>query len=119
MPHSSVCNYIRGGRVKVDMKTHPFLNALFASLYIVGVVFTMSTLDGVGPNAATLLIPIAVLGLFVLSVAVMAFLFGYQPFQLYFDGQKQEAVSFFFKTLLCFACFVIFSFTALLFLSFR
>lgn len=46
----------------------------------------------------TLLIPIVMISLFTLSAATMSYVFGYQPFQLYFDGKKKEAVKLFLQT---------------------
>jgi hypothetical protein len=59
------------------------------------------------------------LGLFVLSAAVMGFLFFYEPFQLYFTDRKQEALQFFGKTVASFACFVTALLAVFLFLSFQ
>lgn len=47
----------------------------------------------------TLLDSMGVLSLFVLSAAVMAFLFFYQPVSLLIENKKTEAVSYFLKTL--------------------
>jgi hypothetical protein len=46
------------------------------------------------------------LGLFVLSAAVMGFLFLYEPLCLYMENHKKEAVVFFAKIVGVFACFV-------------
>ncbi len=43
------------------------------------------------------------LSLLVLSVSVMAFLFFYQPVIMLLEGKRQEAVTFFFKTVATFA----------------
>jgi hypothetical protein len=85
---------------------NPYIHAVLAGLYIVAVVFVMSTFVDVPALEGTLLLPIAMLSLLVLSVTMMAFLFGYKPFQLYFDNRKQEALSFFVKTVLTFSCLV-------------
>ena len=94
----------------------PFMHAVLAALYIVFIVFTINTLTSLEALHGTLLIPMAMLGLFVLSAAVMAFLFGYKPFQLYFDGQKRESLRFFATTVLIFALFV-FAFISFLFVT--
>ena len=52
----------------------------------------------------TVLIPIAVLSLFVLSAAIMAFIFFYNPAQLFLEGQKQHALELIVKTIGAFAC---------------
>ena len=58
------------------------------------------------------------LALLVLSVAVMAFLFGYEPFKLYFDNKRGEAIRFFAKTLGFFALFAAIFLLSLLAISF-
>jgi hypothetical protein len=47
------------------------------------------------------------LSLFTLSAAVMGLIFLYEPFQMYFNGQKSEAFSLVFKTIGCFAVFAV------------
>lgn len=87
------------------MSANPYINAILASVYIALVVSginTIGTLVGQGPDE-TILAPIAMLSLLVLSVAVMAFLFFYQPALLLLDGKRNEAVSFFLRTLGAFA----------------
>jgi len=51
----------------------------------------------------TFLAPVVFLSLLTLSVAVMAFLFFYQPVMLFIEGKKKEAVNFFVKTVGIFA----------------
>ena len=51
----------------------------------------------------TFFAPIVFLSLLTLSVAVMAFLFFYQPLMLFIEGKKKEAVSLFVKTVGIFA----------------
>jgi hypothetical protein len=46
----------------------------------------------------TFFAPIVVLSVFTLSVAVMAFLFFYQPLMLFIEGKKKEAINLFIKT---------------------
>ncbi|TAJ14569.1 hypothetical protein EPO56_01845 [Patescibacteria group bacterium] len=89
------------------MRLSPFVNASLAALYIVGIAFTMGAFTSVKSLENTLLIPIGVLGLFVLSALTMGFLFIFEPLRLYFDNKKKEAVTFFFKTLGTFAVLVI------------
>lgn len=86
------------------MLTNPFLNAAFASAYIIGIVSVISTFER--PNTPdTIFAPMLMISLLVFSVATMGFLFFYRPLQMYLDGQKQEAVAFFLKTLGTFAAF--------------
>jgi len=86
----------------------PFLSALGASLYIVIIVGVInavtSALHGGGES---ILIPMVMLSLFVLSAAVMGFLFLYEPLLLLTENKKSEALAFFAKTVGIFACFVV------------
>jgi len=96
----------------IHMTKNPFLNAISATVYI----SLVATLMYYGPEhigpADSVIIPIAMLSLLVFSVAVMGFIFFYQPMQIYFDGDKKGGVKFFLKTLLTFGAvtFVIFVF---------
>ena len=85
------------------MTTNPFLNAFLVSLYVVAVASfmyyapkTVGEIDGV-------IVPIVVLSLFVLSVAMMGYLFLSKPAQLYMDGNRGEAVRLFLNTVFAFA----------------
>ena len=94
------------------MKNKPYLNAVWAELYIVAIVlFVQYGLPKGGDN--NILTPIAMLSLFVLSAAVMGYLFVSKPLQLYFDGHKKEAVTFFIKTMATFAVITALVFVAL------
>jgi hypothetical protein len=46
---------------------------------------------------------IAFISLVTLSVAMMGYFFAFKPLQMYLDGDKKQAVSFFIKTLATFA----------------
>lgn len=85
----------------------PIINALLAALYIIVIVFGMSTFVDQPDKEASLIAPITMLSLLTLSVAVMGYLFFSQPLMLYLDGQKKEAVNFFLKTVLTFAVIVV------------
>jgi len=85
----------------------PFLYAFGAAGYIVAIVSLMNTFRFVLPDENTLLIPMLMLGLFVLSAAVMGFLFLSEPLQFLFENRKKEAITFFIKTVGIFAIFVI------------
>ncbi len=85
------------------MTKSPWKNALAALIYIVfvaGIMFYGMDNDSL---ENTFLMPVAVLSLFTLSAAVMAYIFFYQPFQMYFDGKKQEALKLFVQTVAFFA----------------
>ncbi len=94
----------------------PFLCAVEAALYIVLLVLSMSTVISFIKNQEdTIIIPMTMLSLFVLSAAVMGFLFLARPLQLLIENKKQEAMLFFAKVVGFFACFVVL-FVILLFL---
>lgn len=85
---------------------NPILNAILAGGYIAIIVLTMNvfmSLGKEGDGEDTILIPMTMLSLLTLSVAVMGYLFGAEPLRLFLDGQKQEAITFFLKTLAAFA----------------
>lgn len=90
------------------MTRNPYINALAAAAYIVGVVLLITY----GPTFVrdkpdTIFAPMAMLSLLVFSVSFMGYTFFYQPVLLYVDGKKQEAVQLFVKTLGTFAIFTI------------
>ena len=92
----------------------PFLYASAAALYIVIIVSAINAVISILPQK-TILIPIVMLSLFVLSAAIMGFLFLSEPLHLYMENHKKDAVAFFAKVVGIFACFVIL-FLILLFL---
>ncbi len=95
----------------------PFLHAFAAALYIVGIVFVVNTVTHALQNQnESIIIPMTMLSLFVLSAAVMGYLFLSEPLYLLSENRKQEAVIYFSKIVGFFACFVAI-FTLLLFLS--
>jgi len=86
------------------MTKNPFINTLAALLYITAVasgIFYSSKMPDLTPS---IIIPIAMLSLLVLSVAIMAYLFFFKPVQLYFDDEKKNAADLFLKTLGIFTC---------------
>lgn len=100
----------------IKIMKKPFLYALGSALYIVGIVSVISFVASALKNQKdTIVIPMVMLSLFVLSAAVMGFLFLSEPLRLLIENKKQEAIVFFFKTVGIFACFVVI-FTILLFL---
>jgi len=83
--------------IKIKPMKKPFTYALAAALYIViGVLVGNAGLPFLPQKS--ILIPMVMLSLFVLSAAIMGFLFLSEPLQLYLDGHKKEAVAFFTKT---------------------
>jgi len=94
----------------------PFLYALAAALYIVIIVLVVQAVTSALKNQnETIIIPMTMLSLFVLSAAVMGFLFLSEPLYLLIENRKQEAIIFFAKIVGIFACFVA-VFTVLIFL---
>ncbi len=82
----------------------PFVNAALATAYITLVVSVLTYFESVTKEGSGefVLMPIAFLSLFVLSAATMGFLFLYEPFTLWFDGKRKEAVNFFLTMLVTF-----------------
>lgn len=90
------------------MFKNPILNALSASTYIILVVVIMNFVSQSLRNKPdTFFAPVMFLSVLTLSAAVMAFLFFYQPLQLFIDGKKKEAVNLFVKTTGFFALFTV------------
>lgn len=84
------------------MFRNPFLNALCAEIYIMIIVLLIQSLPHVD-DQKTILMPIMMLSLFVLSASVMGFLFLAEPIQLYVENQKKDALIYFAKTVATFA----------------
>lgn len=90
------------------MTKNPFINALLAAGYICGLVSLMSLfVDSEVEHVVPMLIPIVMLSLFTLSAAVMSMIFFYEPFRMYSDGQKAEALALVGKTIGAFAVFAL------------
>lgn len=86
----------------------PFLHALGAALYIVVIVLVINSTSFLPQKEnETIIAPMVMLSLLVLSVAVMGFLFLSEPIRLLIENRKQEAFAFFGKVIGFFACFVV------------
>lgn len=97
------------------MSQNPLVNALCASVYItLGVIIMNFATQPLQNTPDSFLAPVVFLSLLTLSVAVMAFLFFYQPLILFLDGKKKSAVNLFIKTVAIFAV-ITFIFLLLLF----
>lgn len=101
------------------MSKNPLLNALSAAGYIILVVSAMTFISKtMGDKPDTFLAPVVFLSMLVLSVTVMAYLFFYQPVQLFISGKKKESIDLFAKTVGVFAVitlvFLILLFTGLI-----
>jgi hypothetical protein len=101
------------------MTRNPLINAISASIYISIVVSIMTYGEKIVPNAAGIIVPMAFLSLFVLSAALMGYIFFYKPMQMYFDGNKKEALSLFIKTVTFFALITIILFLGVIFVGAR
>lgn len=86
------------------MPRNPYYHALLALAYIVLLVTIIFNTAGIaGGEQSSVLFPMIMLSLLVLSVSVMAFLFFYQPVVLLLDSKRDEALSFFLRTVGTFA----------------
>lgn len=86
------------------MTNNPFYNALTALFYIIVVVLSVSSGSQlVVSENENILMPIGMLSLFVLSVAVMAYIFFYQPVLRLLDGKRKEGIVLFCQTVGIFA----------------
>ena len=87
------------------MTKNPFYNALLAIAYIVALVtavfYGSNLLEDVLEE--TIFLPMAFLATFVLSAALVAYLFLYQPVILLLDQQREKAVKLFLHTVGIFA----------------
>jgi len=83
----------------------PFTYAFAATLYIALIVLVLQNIGEVLPEKS-ILAPIVMLSLLVLSAAIMGFLFFSEPIFLFIENKKHEAVVFFGKTVGVFACFI-------------
>lgn len=99
------------------MKWNPILNAVAASTYIATLVTFMHFIESRRHDTPdTLIDGMGFISLFVLSVAVMAFLFFYQPVTMLIENKKAEAMSYFLKTL---GVFGVITVVVLTFVSFQ
>src|SRR4051794_37180401 len=90
------------------MSKNPIINALSAAGYIGLVVSVINLISLTHKNKPdTAFAPVVFLSLLTLSVTVMAFLFFYQPLQLFIEGKKKEGVNLFARTVGVFAVFTV------------
>ena len=88
------------------MSRNPIINALSAAGYIGLVTYIFNLISQTHRNKPdTAFAPVVFLSLLTLSVTVMAFLFFYQPLQLFIDGKKKQAANLFIQTVGFFAAF--------------
>jgi len=84
------------------MTRNPFINAGAAAVYIGTLVLFIGSLAAFD-GQETLLIPISMLSLLVLSVLTMSYCFFLTPVQMCLDGEKHEAVRLFKHSVAVFA----------------
>jgi predicted membrane channel-forming protein YqfA (hemolysin III family) len=80
------------------MTKNPFYNALTALVYIIAIVLGLTYMPTIQTKMDDFIMPIIMLSLLVLSVSVMAYIFGYQPLVLFLDDKRKEAISLFLET---------------------
>lgn len=81
------------------MSKNPIINAISASAYILLVASIINFVSAAHKNKPdTFFAPVAFLSLLTLSAAIMSYLFFYQPFQLFIEEKKKEAVKLFMQT---------------------
>lgn len=102
------------------MHLKPFHHALLAELYIGLIVFVLFygvRIFGEPAKSTEPFLPVAFLSLFVISAAVMGYLFCYKPLALYLDGEKKAAPRFFLETVGYFALMTFLVFAGILLVS--
>ena len=70
-----------------------FINGFGTAAYIILIVLFVFSLQSFAQKKDTIIIPMAMLLLFVTSAAITGFLVFGKPAMLYLDGKKKEAVS--------------------------
>ena len=76
-----------------------FLNALGTIAYIVAIVLIISNLGQWFVDEKTIVIPMAMISLFVVSATVTGGLVLGKPILMYWDGQKADAIKMFLYTI--------------------
>ena len=94
------------------MTKKPIYNALAAIIYIVLIVSFINSIDSieisyVNENLEQFIMPTIMLSLLALSVAVMGYIFFYQPIILFLENNRKEAIKYFIHTILYFAIIII------------
>ncbi len=85
------------------MRWNPYINALGAAAYVWAIGFLFQYIGSIRHDTPDRLTdPIMALSLLVFSAAVMGFLFFYRPVVLLIENKKEQAISFFLKTLVTF-----------------
>jgi len=95
--------------------TNPYKNAVYAVLYIVFIACTINTVSTYAKHGPSIMIPIILLSLLVLSAATMATLFFFEPLSMLIKGDSRGALSFIGRMLGTFFVFVVISVASFLF----
>src|SRR3989344_5828366 len=86
------------------MSKNPFINALGAAGYIsIIVTLIFNSPQFITDNELGMMAPILFLSLFVISAAIMGYLFVYPPARLLIEGKQTEATKLFLSTIFAFA----------------
>ncbi|MDP2665553.1 MAG: hypothetical protein Q8P23_02850 [bacterium] len=100
------------------MTKNPFINALGAAGYIsLLVTFIFNSPNFISDNELGMMAPILFLSLFVISAAIMGYLFVYPSVHLLIEGKKEEATRLFLTTIASFAGIIVTTLLAWLLLS--
>ncbi len=99
------------------MTKKPFYNAVLAAGYISSLVSFLSWLNSFPHSPQdNIFMPITMLSFLVLSVALMAYLFFYQPVLMIVDGKRAEAAKLLLQTIAIFAALTVAFFAVSVFL---
>ena len=82
-------------------------NAFLAESYIIVVASLIRYAGKALPGEDSFVAPIAALSLFVLSAAIMGYLFCYEPIALLLKGEKDAAIALFGRTVATFAAITV------------
>ncbi len=85
------------------MNKNPYYNAILAFAYVTLIGTFLQNGRYIFGEGDPIFAPIMFLSLFVLSAALMGYLFLGVPAQLFFEGHHKQAIDMFFKTVATFA----------------
>ncbi len=87
------------------MTKNPLINAAGAITYIIVLANLMNFMSK--NTKDSFITPVLVLSMLTLSAAAMAYFFFFQPFQLFFDNKKKQAIDLAFKSFAALAGFTV------------
>lgn len=89
------------------MSQNPFKNALVAAGYIsILVTLIFNSPHFISDNELGMMLPVIILSVFVISAALMGYVFLYTPGRLFMEGKHKDASKLFFSTLVAFALII-------------